>query len=97
MAIDMTNLTVGSVTDAMIEAFRAELIKDAHACDTDAPYLCLRALRPARGRSQEAARAKARARVVAAMMTWIESGRDGAAAISLALHGPGDRAPRTED
>lgn len=70
-------LTADTVTDEQIRAFRAELLKDAFSRDTDAPYLCLRALATARGKNQKAARAKARIQVVAAMATWVKCDRDG--------------------
>jgi hypothetical protein len=73
------------MTDDEIKAFRAELMADPHARVTDAPHACTRALAAARGARQKAAKAKARATVVAAHSTWIASGREGAEAIALTL------------
>ena len=74
-----------TMTDDEIKAFRAELLADSWARDTDAPYACLRALKPARGRLQKAAREQARRRVAEAHRTWIVAGKDGIKATEATL------------
>ena len=73
------------MTDEQIRDFRIELLDDAFARGTDAPYACLRALKPARGKAQKILRNRARSQVMDMMATWHASGRSGIAAALLVL------------